>query len=55
MAKAFHFHGRRDSETAVRLYLIGPDFVFSRPEKGTAKVKVGDSGDEPVQRLGGSR
>src|SRR5438105_4557163 len=41
MAKAFHFHGRRDSETAVRLYLIGPDFVFSRPEKGTAKVKVG--------------
>ena len=41
MAKASHFRGRRDSETVVRLHLIGPDFVFSRPEKGTAKVKVG--------------
>ena len=41
MAKASHFRGRRDSETVVRLHLIGPDFVFSRPEKGTGKVKVG--------------
>ena len=41
MAKASHFRGRRDSEMVVRLHLIGPDFVFSRPEKGTGKVKVG--------------
>ena len=38
MAKASHFRGRRDSEMVVRLHLIGPDFVFSRPEKGTATV-----------------
>jgi len=38
MAKASHFRGRRDWERAVRLHLIGSDFVFSRPAKERATV-----------------
>src|SRR4029077_11905308 len=38
MAKASHFRGRRDWERAVRLHLIGSDFVFSRPAQERATV-----------------
>jgi len=38
MAKASHFRGRRDWERAVRLHLIGSDFVFSHPAKERATV-----------------
>lgn len=38
MAKASHFRGRRDWERAVRLHLIGSDFVFSPPAKERAAV-----------------
>jgi len=38
MAKASHFRDRRDWERAVRLHLIGSDFVFSRPAKERATV-----------------
>src|SRR6266550_9428152 len=38
MAKAFHYHGLREWETAVRPHLIVADFVLSRPEKGRVTV-----------------